>query len=534
MNLVSTNVNGVPSSYSAASATYGSGYQYLRVDVGDAHASVSPSTGISSQCSSRKESCPTGKVILSAPGTSLDGMSLQLNNEGYAQIAAPVPGTYSVTATYHGDASFAASSATTSFTIAKAPTTVSAGFGTTIEYGNQADATADILTTSDGIAPTGTFQFYVDGSPLSGPQGIDESFGYGGFVNGTFFYATADADLLTHFLIIGNHTISAQYSGDANYAAGTAPPTTFAVVKATPDINGLRCCGNGCRRSVRDRDSIHPRIATGSGPHRHRHVLQTTTSPSQEPSATTSNVSPPFLNASMPVIFSTPGTYPITASYSGDANYTAATTSGSQSLIVLGPISVTRGAGIVVTNPGLGGTTSLSVTPNGGFSGTATVSCTPDPNAKETTCNLVCGSTSGSTLQVNVSGSGASMTFNVTTTAAHQARLDTPSFDAPSRIVLAGMLALFLPVFRRRPKYFLCFLGLFLTLGLGACGGSSISGGGGGGGGSNTIPALRRRNIPSPLQPQPEAAPASSPPPSKCPSSSIEEEAAREMPHSYS
>ena len=46
VNLVTANINGVPTSYTATSATYGSGYQYVRVDVGDAHTSISPSTGI--------------------------------------------------------------------------------------------------------------------------------------------------------------------------------------------------------------------------------------------------------------------------------------------------------------------------------------------------------------------------------------------------------------------------------------------------------------------------------------------------------
>jgi MYXO-CTERM domain-containing protein len=85
-------------------------------------------------------------------------------------------------------------------------------------------------------------------------------------------------------------------------------------------------------------------------------------------------------------------------------------------------------------------------------------------------------------LQKSVSGSGATLTLNVTTTAPHQlARQDTPSFGVSSKLALAGMLVLFLPAFRRRRKYFVCLIAMVLTLSLAACGGGGSGGGGGGG-----------------------------------------------------
>lgn len=358
--------------------------------------------------------------------------------------------------TYRGDASFAASTATTSFTIGKAPTTVTAGFGTTVDYGNQAAPTAGVLTTSNGVAPTGTFQFYVDGNPLSVPQGVYESFGYGGFVNGNYDYATADATLLTSFLNIGTHTISATYSGDANYAAGTATPTTLAVVKAVPFFEGLGVGNTGGGPVIAGQNTTATATIYGSshGAPPTGTVIFYVNSVALSGTVTYSTVnSPPTLTATIPTVFSTPGSYPIGASYSCDADYAAATYPVPYSLTVLGPISVARGAGIVVTSPGLGGTPPINVTPNGGFSGTTTVSCTPDPNAKEAACNLTSGTSAGSPPQVSVSGSGATLAFNVTTTAPHQARLDTPSLGAASRIALAGMLLLFLPAIRHRRKF---------------------------------------------------------------------------------
>lgn len=481
VNLIATDINGVPTSYSMSSATYGAGNQYLRVDVGDAHASVSPSTGISSLCASRKETCPTGVVILSAPGTSLDGKSLLLNNEGFAQMPVPTPGTYTVTATYHGDASFAASSATTSFTIAKAPTTVAAAFATTVEYGSLADPTATVNTTSDGVAPTGTFQFYVDGAVISGTASPNSGYGYGGYVNGTYYYATLGGTLLTNFVVVGNHTLSAQYSGDANYAAATSPQTNFMVLQDTPNFLTLGASNATGTPIVAGQSAMLNATVDGSYPGAHPTGTITFSVNNVVISGTvsyTSTTSPALLNATIPTVFASPGTYTLSASYSGDANYTSASYPTPQNVTILGPISIARGAGIVVSSPGLSGSTSISVTPNGGFSGTAIVSCTPDPTALETTCSLTSGSTSGSSVQVNVSGSGASLTFNIATTAPHQmARQNVPPSGGPSNssIAFAGMVILIFPAIRRRRTTFLCVLGLCLTLGLGACGGGASS-----------------------------------------------------------
>ncbi|MDP9051936.1 MAG: Ig-like domain repeat protein [Acidobacteriota bacterium] len=486
VNLITTSIAGTPTSYSSSSATYGSGYQYLRMDVGDTHASLSPSSGMSSLCSSRKESCPTGRVVLSAPGTSLDGAVLQLNAKGFAQIPAPPPGTYAVTTTYQGDASFGTSVATTSFTIAKASTTLTAAIsGQSVQYGNQEQLVAGIVTTSDGVAPKGTFQFYIDGVPLSGPQSVYESSGFLGLANGVYHYATADATLLTNFLALGGHTISVQYSGDANYAASTSPATAFTVTQAIPTFSSLGVLNVGGGPVVAGQSATATAtifgVAPGTAPTGTVTIYVNNVAVSG--TATYNNVnSPPTLTASIPALFSTPGTYSISATYSGDAHYASATYPVPYTLTVLGPITVTKGAGIVVASPGLGGSASLSITPNGGFSGTATVTCTPDPAAKETGCTLTNGSTSGSSLQVNVGGTGASMTVNVTTTAPHQvAQQSAPHIGQPSQIVLAGLFVLFLPAIKRRRATLHCLLGLCLALGLGACGGSISSGSGGSG-----------------------------------------------------
>ena len=489
-NLVNTGVNGVPISFSASSATYGSGYQIFRVDVGDAKAAVSPTGGITSQCASQKESCPTGKVTLSAPGTVLDGVTLVLNSEGFAETAALPPGTYAVTATYAGDASFGAGSASTTFTIAKAPTTVSAGVeGLLVSYGNQEQVGADVVTNSDGVAPTGTFQIYVDGSPLGQPLSIYESGAYGGVANGKPNYAWADALTLTYFLSPGNHTVSASYSGDANYAAGTGPATTFSVVQEAASILDMGINNPMGQPVIAGQSATGSVVVVGSqmgvAPTGTTTLYDNGTALGGTYTYTSANA-PGMLNATWIVVINTPGIHQITASYSGDANYTAAKSSGAQSLTVLGPVNVTSAGGATVAQPGQTGTTTLAVTPNGGFTGAVTLSCTPDPKASETTCGLTSGTTSGSSVQLNVMATGLNVSFNVTTTASHQvAQQQTPLIGSMAKIALACMPILILPLFKRYRGYLICVMALVLALSLGACGGG---GGGGGNGGGTTDP----------------------------------------------
>jgi hypothetical protein len=56
-----------------------------------------------------------------------------------------------------------------------------------------------------------------------------------------------------------------------------------------------------------------------------------------------------------------------------------------------------------------------------------------------------------------------------------------------SKIALAGILVLFLPLFKRSRKHLLCLIALAFVLSLGGCSGGG-SGGGGGGGGGTTDP----------------------------------------------
>ena len=70
------------------------------------------------------------------------------------------------------------------------------------------------------VNPTGTITFY-DGSTSIGTRAISET----------------TATLATNTLALGTHTISASYSGDANYNAASAASITLNIGQATPVIN---------------------------------------------------------------------------------------------------------------------------------------------------------------------------------------------------------------------------------------------------------------------------------------------------------
>jgi Pro-kumamolisin, activation domain/Bacterial Ig-like domain (group 3)/Subtilase family len=398
-------------------------------------------------------------------------------------------GSYSLTAKYSGDASYSASTGAASFIITKAPTTISAGYsGTPVQYGTLEQINTDVLTNSYGIAPTGTFQFYVDGQPVLAPQPIYESSGYQPN-NKTSPWAWADSSANYAFVPIGQHTLSATYSGDNNYSAGTSPNTAVVVTQAYANISGFGFANpqgdpvvvgqtrTGIATVFGSQYGLAP---TGTITFYDNNVALT------NPVTYTSSYNPPalsVLNATTQHVFTTPGTDQITVSYSGDANYRSATSSGAQSLNVLGPVSVTPAGIMTIPVPGQSGSVSLTVTPNGGFTGTVTLSCAAPSSAAETTCGFGTGSNITPTLQITITGPSATANFNVTTTAQHQ--VAALSEGRSSGLLLAVLILVIAPIKRWRRTLRLMALAIVLVLSQASCGGG---GGGSGGGGGTTDP----------------------------------------------
>lgn len=148
-------------------------------------------------------------------------------------------------------------------------------------------------------------------------------------------------------LAVGSHSISAQYSGDGNYAAGSSSPVTVLVQKFTPTL-------------ILTLSTTAPSVG-GT-------VVATATIVSSQSIAPTGSVtftldnntagvaalggSSPSYSASQNITVSSGGSHTIGASYSGDANYGSATApavtistgkSASVTTLTATPTSITAG-----------------------------------------------------------------------------------------------------------------------------------------------------------------------------------------------
>jgi len=318
VDLLTWDINKNFHSYTSSSAPYGSSY-VLRFDVGNAAASVS-SSGVSSTCTNGTASCPTGTLTVTSNNTSLG--SFPLNSAGHAedQTIQLVPGTYNIVANYPGDASYNPSAGTDAITITKAPTTISVGPAPLppYNYGEPTQIDASVTTTSTGVAPTGTFTLFDNGTPAN-VSWVYEGFPFSN--NGTRpMYANLNATTSYSFTSIGSHTLTAQYSGDANYTSGSSEPTVIGVGQATPMVSGYGIVPTSTTTSLPVTLTLilsgWTNAPTGSVSFSDSGTLLNGT-------VTYSNPNPGQLRAVMSYTFTAAGTHTISATYSGDTNYTS-------------------------------------------------------------------------------------------------------------------------------------------------------------------------------------------------------------------
>lgn len=133
-------------------------------------------------------------------------------------------GSYSITATYAGDANFEGStSATVTLTVTQSstlnPTTTTLAIGGTpsasqADVGSNVTLTASVSHTAGSAAPTGTITF-SNGSTVLGTASLN-----GGGV----------ATFSTSTLAANTYSVTAAYSGDSNYSASSSPAGTLNVV----------------------------------------------------------------------------------------------------------------------------------------------------------------------------------------------------------------------------------------------------------------------------------------------------------------
>jgi len=161
----------------------------------------------------------TGTVIFTAGASTLCSASVVA---GLASCATGVldVGSYTVTATYGGDSSYAGSVASTGFTITQATTT------TTLSSSANPAVTGQAITFTATVArdapatgaPSGTVTFSDNGTTIPGCLNVP-------VVQGV-------ATCSTTYMNVGSATIAAAYSGDANDVASTASTLNQTVAMA--------------------------------------------------------------------------------------------------------------------------------------------------------------------------------------------------------------------------------------------------------------------------------------------------------------
>jgi hypothetical protein len=170
---------------------------------------------------------PTGSVNFIANGTTLASAILTAGTASFTTSTLS-PGTYSITASYQGDAADSPSTSTAiSETVGLIPTTTGLGTSTTTGTTPQVILVATVLNSATGIPPTGTVTF-VSGTTTLGSATLD---------------ASGVATLTPNLTGGVNYNIIATYSGDADHLPSSSPaiavsgtPTQFTLAVSPASV----------------------------------------------------------------------------------------------------------------------------------------------------------------------------------------------------------------------------------------------------------------------------------------------------------
>ena len=203
---ISVNATSSPFDVVTASSTTTLGASATSVAIGT---SVTFTATVSSALTSP---APTGTVQFYDGSTKLGAaVTLTAGSASYS-TSSLAAGTHTITAVYSGDSNFSSSTSaalTEQIVMAGSTTTLTAS-ATSVMSGTSVTFTAAVSSSLTSPAPTGTVQFY-DGSTALGSA---------------VALTAGSASYTTSSLAAGTHTITAVYSGDANFSSSTSAAVT--------------------------------------------------------------------------------------------------------------------------------------------------------------------------------------------------------------------------------------------------------------------------------------------------------------------
>jgi len=386
---------------------------------------------------------PTGTVTFLSGSTTLGTGTLDVTGTATYTATSLNATTYTVTASYPGSTTFSASvSAPQTLVVSPAAATVTLTAPATAAPG--AFVTLAVKVAGTNGTPTGTVTFKDGATTLS-----------------TMTLASGAASYTTTALALGSHTLTVSYTGDSIYGAATSATQTLVVSLTTATVALTVPSTAMVGASVTLSAAVS---GTGGTP--------TGTVTFKDGATTLSTVTLASGTASYSTNTLAAGAHSITATYSGDSTFAAATSAAS-TLTISVPANITFAATPAALTVARGSTATAVITgtPVGGYTGTVTFSCGPLPTGA--TCVFAPTSL---TFTGNNTAASTTLTFGTTTTTGALQAL--PFGPLGGGVVLA---LLFVPFGLRRRRTVglrLVALALLLTgsawmMGLAGCGGSS-------------------------------------------------------------
>jgi len=429
--------------------------------------------------------CPTGTVTLTDGSAPLGNGTYILDKTASIQTPAQAfllnVGTHTLTAQYGGDSNFNAGSASVTITVNPATTSMAAPYVYDTTVGQSTSISAGVSTTSFGLAPTGTITFYANGKAMVGTSYYNSyNGGYGSYATLDVWFDT-DANA---FPSPGTYTITASYSGDANYGSSTSSATDISVLYPTPYVTMTpqsQTVAYGATATV---------TALVSGGNKKAYPGGTVTFVDNQNQATLSGPTPctnatdgnGYYSCQVTGSFTVTNAAGVRANYSGDSKFPSA--SGFAS-IAYPDFYMNVGQQLQLT-AGQSQDLTFSIGSLGGFNGTVTnLSCSGLP--AEATCTFASPQLTADPTQ------WVSTTLTISTAAVGQARRGMRADTRGSRwwMPAAGFLvmgACFIGFSNPRRRALPIVLVLATAFLLPSCGGGGSNGGGGGGGGGNNNP----------------------------------------------
>ena len=182
------------------------------------NSSVNPSlsgqsVALTATVSSAGTTTPTGSIVFLDGGAQIGTLNLDSTGNAVFQTATLAAGAHMITAKYGGDANSTGSTSASLTQLVNGTTTTTALGSSPNPSAAGQSVTFTATVTGAGGTPSGSVTFF-DGTTSLGKSSL----------------TTGHASLVTSTLVIGNHSITAQYGGDSTFPGSASSPALTQVV----------------------------------------------------------------------------------------------------------------------------------------------------------------------------------------------------------------------------------------------------------------------------------------------------------------